>query len=547
MDHLRWLTRFLLTLLGVLILVAVFAAAAQASIPGVGTDPTIISGGPSGYEDGQGGATMRPTDACTAIAIDVFGGGDGLHYFGAVYTIEAGARCQVWYREDSSKPWVLPNYEVAYEMVLSPQCPERPGLLGTPIWVPGETCQFGDANCPNYAAGAGVHYCIYKAAHTTCASLEGADAGGVGQWGTGVGVCATVLQDDGVVRACGAAWDAAAGGFKFTGTQCGTDEIPVTECGKLPGSATGYVALGTASGGSAASGPSTWASGPAAVSGTVCSGQCRYTVGARTALVYPSGWSGAGTTQVAGRYNLSNQGTSCTGSEGAEAGATPGFTPSVVQGTISAPTGGNNGGNNGGASSPTTGSAENEAAWGNYGHGGSSSGSGSATGSSSGSGSGAVAGSTSAPSGSASSCTQQPCDGWGGTCESGFQCTGDPVQCAQAQAAYSVACSLRTDPNNVAVKEAGEALAAAGSSPDGGWGAQGETKTFALSEFIAGRSYGPDGGGCVSDFSVSALGRTFVIPFSEYCPVLNGLGLAGNGLTMVIAIGIVFGGRRSAS
>lgn len=540
MDPLRWLTRFLLTLLGVMVLCAVFAASARAA------DDVVLRERAEWLDDfATGVAYAQPGEVCIAI-LDAWSGGDLLHYSRLMRTSadEATYTCEVWYREDESIPWsVIYGFPEARQVEWSPTpvCPVHDGLEPTMVFRTTAQCNANDPSCDGYPGP--VHMCEYRSAAAKCSALEGlpVPSGSLGGF-NGVASCSYPVGDtSGNPATCAFAYDGSSGQYRWTGAMCNGDGVGAVECDKLPMSATAYRTLGSASGGSGATGPTTWASGPSSEPSTVCSGACRYTVSQRSALVYPSGWSGAGTTQVAGRYELTNQGQICSSSD-VELTATPGFAASVVQGTISAPT---PGGGDGGASAPTTGSPANEAAWGNYGQGGSSSGgSGSASGGTSSGGNGAVGGSTSTPSGSASGCTQQPCDGWGGTCEAGFQCTGDPVQCAQAQAAYALACSMKTDRDNVAVKEAGEALAAAGSSPDGGWGAAGSTRSFALSSFM-GQTFGPDGG-CVSDVSVSAAGQSFVLPFSEYCGVLTGLGLAGNAISMVIAIGIVFG-RRSSS
>lgn len=535
MDPLRWLTRFLLTLLGVMVLGAVFAASAQAA------DDVVLRERAEYLDDFATGEAYETMGlACEAI-YEAWSGGDHAHYLFLVSN-PPDVVCSVWYREDDTVSWTVilqfPEARVV-EWPLQPVCPAHDGLEPTIVFRTSAQCSANDPACDGYPGP--VHMCEYRSAAAKCSALQGLPVPSSLVAGfTAVASCAYPPGDvSGNPATCAFAYDGSSGQYKWTGALCNGNGVGNVECDKLPLAATAYRSVGTASGGNGTAGPTTWASGPSSVPSTVCSGSCRYSVTSRSAWVYPSGWSGAGTTQVAGRYELVNLGQICTGSD-VEVSAMPGFTPAVVQGTISAPTTGGEGG----ASGPSTGSPANEAAWGNYGQGGSSSGgSGSASGGSSGSGSGAVGGSTSGPSGDAASCTHEPCDGWTGSCEAGFQCTGDPVQCAQAQAAHTLACSMKTDPNNVAVKEAGEALAAAGSSPDGGWGAAGSTKSFALGSFMGG-TFGPDGG-CPSDVSVSVAGGAFVLPFSSYCSVLSALGLAGNAISMVIAIGIVFGRRGS--
>lgn len=129
---------------------------------------------------------------------------------------------------------------------------------------------------------------------------------------------------------------------------------------------------------------------------------------------------------------------------------------------------------------------------------------------------------------------------WGGTCQSGaFSCDGDAVQCAQAQAAWKSYCEAHVDPSSEWVTKGQAAMRGEGESPHGG------SQSFSLGAFTSGRVIGPSGG-CPADVTVSLAGTSFTLPFSEYCGVLNAIGLAGNALSMVIAVGIVFGRKGAA-
>lgn len=130
---------------------------------------------------------------------------------------------------------------------------------------------------------------------------------------------------------------------------------------------------------------------------------------------------------------------------------------------------------------------------------------------------------------------------WNGTCGTAFVCDGDAVQCAQARAGWEAACALQTDQSNSIVLKANTALGQEGLGENDPREA---SSVFSLSSYIGNRSYGPDGGACISDYSFEYGGKSINVPFSKYCSVLSGLGYAGNAITMIIAMGIVFGGNR---
>lgn len=124
---------------------------------------------------------------------------------------------------------------------------------------------------------------------------------------------------------------------------------------------------------------------------------------------------------------------------------------------------------------------------------------------------------------------------WGGSCSAGFTCSGDPVQCAQARAAWAQKCAFDVDPQHSVVSEGRSAVAGIGSPV-------GDRQTFSVAAAIQGRAYGPTSG-CLSDESIYLLGREVVIPWSKLCPYLNMLGWGGNAVTFVYAMLLVFGRR----
>lgn len=127
--------------------------------------------------------------------------------------------------------------------------------------------------------------------------------------------------------------------------------------------------------------------------------------------------------------------------------------------------------------------------------------------------------------------------GFGGTCAAGFSCSGDAVQCAQAQAAWELQCVFKVNPADPAASAAEAAYAA--SSP----GPAASSVNFSLSSWTD-RVIGPNGG-CPADVVVGHGVLSATLPFSQYCGVLQNIGLAGNAISMLIAVGIVFGRKAS--
>lgn len=128
---------------------------------------------------------------------------------------------------------------------------------------------------------------------------------------------------------------------------------------------------------------------------------------------------------------------------------------------------------------------------------------------------------------------------WGGACAGGFQCKGDAVQCAQAQASWQAACALDTSGMTEAI-QAGNAAMAAGAAS--GLGLPNHGDSFNLASKISETPLFAGSGGCPGDYSLSVSGRTYLIPFSKMCPSLNILGNALMAFSYFVAAVIVFRG-----
>jgi hypothetical protein len=113
------------------------------------------------------------------------------------------------------------------------------------------------------------------------------------------------------------------------------------------------------------------------------------------------------------------------------------------------------------------------------------------------------------------------------------------VQCAQAQAAWRSACALEVDKSS-AEYQAGKAA----SGDSGHFVNSGTSSSFDLNSFIAQRTGLGPVESCPSDLTFSFAGQAITIPFSTYCPTLRAIGFAGNGVAMLAALGIMFGGRK---
>ena len=131
---------------------------------------------------------------------------------------------------------------------------------------------------------------------------------------------------------------------------------------------------------------------------------------------------------------------------------------------------------------------------------------------------------------------------WGGSCSGGFQCSGDAVQCAQAQAAWKSACASDVSGMSDQINTGTAAMAAGAAS---GLGIPGGSDVFDLGSRLSDVPLFGSSGGCPSDVSVNVGGTSYTIAFSAMCGQLQVLGVALMGFAYLIAGFIVFRGDRS--
>lgn len=131
---------------------------------------------------------------------------------------------------------------------------------------------------------------------------------------------------------------------------------------------------------------------------------------------------------------------------------------------------------------------------------------------------------------------------WGGSCSGGFQCSGDAVQCAQAQAAWKSACAADVSGMSDQINIGSSAMAAGAAS---GLGIPGGSDAFDLGSRLSEVPLFGSSGGCPSDVSVNVGGTSYTIAFSAMCGQLQVLGVALMGFAYLIAGFIVFRGDRS--
>lgn len=129
---------------------------------------------------------------------------------------------------------------------------------------------------------------------------------------------------------------------------------------------------------------------------------------------------------------------------------------------------------------------------------------------------------------------------WGGACAGGFTCSGDAVQCAQAQAAYDLSCTIKTDPQNTTVL-AGAGAIGAGDQPGDHPANSEQTVSFDLASRLDSLPLFGSSGDCPSDVSASVGGRAITLPFSTLCPYMRMLGAALMACAYIAAAKIVFG------
>lgn len=124
--------------------------------------------------------------------------------------------------------------------------------------------------------------------------------------------------------------------------------------------------------------------------------------------------------------------------------------------------------------------------------------------------------------------------GWAGTCEAGFQCSGDPVQCAAAKGVWLQKCALidAESPEKTLYKSIKDGTATGGelNSTTTGIGPGSFNQTNALGT----------GGACITDQVVTVWGTTLTLGFSAVCPYLQQLGQLMLAISFLAATFIVF-------
>ncbi|GKS96152.1 virulence factor TspB C-terminal domain-related protein [Acidovorax sp. SUPP2825] len=119
---------------------------------------------------------------------------------------------------------------------------------------------------------------------------------------------------------------------------------------------------------------------------------------------------------------------------------------------------------------------------------------------------------------------------FGGSCGSGFSCEGDAIQCAIAREQHKQNCKLfdestpspdykraidgTDDKSADALRKSAEQISVSQLDTNGmGWGRA-----------------------CPADLSFDVAGKSFAIPFSKVCPILNVMALAALGLTLLSCV-----------
>lgn len=120
-----------------------------------------------------------------------------------------------------------------------------------------------------------------------------------------------------------------------------------------------------------------------------------------------------------------------------------------------------------------------------------------------------------------------------GACASGFQCTGDAIQCAIAKEQHIRACKLFDD------KTAESDLYDENKSKEGD-----QTKDNPLNDTvdINGRIDSSDalgGGACIGDLNITVSGTAITLPLSTLCPTLAMLGNLLVAVSMLVALRII--------
>lgn len=136
-------------------------------------------------------------------------------------------------------------------------------------------------------------------------------------------------------------------------------------------------------------------------------------------------------------------------------------------------------------------------------------------------------------------CKAEDAGQWGGACGDGFQCTGDPVQCAQAREVAKLRCVFDVSPDDPLAVAGG--LAMNGElTPSGHPGAPGSGVTVNVMEKIDTAPAFGSSGNCISDRTFSVVGMSLTLPFASMCPYFNMIGNVFLSCCYLVAGFIVF-------
>lgn len=129
---------------------------------------------------------------------------------------------------------------------------------------------------------------------------------------------------------------------------------------------------------------------------------------------------------------------------------------------------------------------------------------------------------------------------FGGSCAAGFQCSGDAVQCAQAEAAWKAACLFDVGADDPNVVKGGQAMSSDQSALRAQLGLDGTGDDFNLSSMIDSDPLFAAGGGCPSDQQVTLLGQSLTLSLSSWCSWLQTAGTILQAAAYLAAALIVF-------
>lgn len=137
-------------------------------------------------------------------------------------------------------------------------------------------------------------------------------------------------------------------------------------------------------------------------------------------------------------------------------------------------------------------------------------------------------------------CKAEEAGQWGGACAGGFQCSGDAVQCAQAQASWKAACLFDVGADDPNVVKGGQAMSSDQSALRAQLGLDDTGDNFNLSSMIDSDPLFASGGGCPSDQQVTLLGQSLTLSLSSWCSWLQTAGTILQAAAYLAAALIVF-------